>query len=391
MSVVIASAVRTPIASFQGALTAVSAPRLGSAVLQAALARAGVAPSEVDAVLMGQVLTAGAKQGPARQAAIGAGLPDSVPAVTYNKMCGSGLESVIQAMRMLAVADADVVLAGGMESMTNAPYLLPGARGGMRLGDAAALDSILSDGLVDAFDGRHMGIAAEWAAETFNLSRADQDAYATRSYERAQAATASGVAAREIVPIEVPGRKGAVTRVEVDEGPARVDYAKLLTLRPAFTHEGTITAGNASSINDGAAALLLTTEERARANGWPVRARILGTAGHAQAPAHFTGAPIGAMEKLFARTKLHAQDVEVFEINEAFAVVPLAAMQAFALDPERVNLLGGAIALGHPIGASGARILVTLINALEERDAQLGVASICIGGGEGLALALERV
>jgi acetyl-CoA C-acetyltransferase len=391
MPIVIASAVRTPIASFQGALAPLSAPRLGSAVLHAALVRAGVAPGEVDAVLMGQVLTAGAKQGPARQAALGAGLPDSVPAVTLNKMCGSGLESVIQAMRMLALGDARVVLAGGMESMTNAPYLLPGARQGMRLGDSPTLDSILADGLLDAFDGRHMGIAAEWAAETFALSRAAQDAYAIRSYRRAQAATANGVAAREIVPVEVPGRKGVVTLVEHDEGPARVDFEKLPTLRPAFTPSGTITAANASSINDGAAALLLTTEATARAAGWPVRARILGAAGHAQAPQHFTGAPIGAMERLFARAGLNARDVEVFEINEAFAVVPLAAMQAFELDPERVNILGGAIALGHPIGASGARILVTLLNALEERDAQLGMASICIGGGEGLALALERV
>lgn len=391
MPVVIASAVRTPITSFQGALSPLHAPRLGSVVLRAAYTRAGVAATQVDAVLMGQVLTAGAKQGPARQATIGAGLPDSVPAVTYNKMCGSGLESVIQAARMLTLGDARVVLAGGMESMSNAPYLLPSARQGMRLGDALTLDSILSDGLVDAFDGRHMGLAAEWAAETFALTRAVQDAYASRSYMRAQAATASGVAAREIVPVEVSSRKGMVTWVEVDEGPARFAEEKLLNLPPAFTPTGTITAGNASSLNDGAAALLLTSEEVARANGWPVRARILGAAGHAQAPQHFTGAPIGAMTKLFARTKLSASDIEVFEINEAFAVVPLAAMQAFELDPERVNILGGAIALGHPIGASGARILVTLLNALEERGAQFGVASICIGGGEGLALALERV
>jgi acetyl-CoA C-acetyltransferase len=390
MAVVIASAVRTAITNFQGGFAPLSAPQLGAAVVRAALERAGVDAGEVDLVMMGLVLAAGAGQAPARQAARYAGLPDRVPAVTVNKMCGSGLETVIQGARAIALGDAQVVVAGGMESMTNAPYLLMAARGGLRLGDGALLDSILRDGLVDAYDGHHMGTCAESCAITYGLSREAQDAYAARSYRRAQRAIDAGIAAREIVPVEVPGRRGTVATIDTDEGPARVDFDKLPTLRPVFDQGGTVTAGNASSLNDGAAALVVTDAAAAAANGWPVLARIRGYAAHAQAPAEFTTAPIGAMRALFARTGWRPDEVDAYEINEAFAVVPMAAMSAFDLDPEAVNVFGGAVSIGHPIGASGARILVTLLNALEERGGRRGMASICIGGGEALALAIER-
>ncbi len=390
MAVVIASAVRTAITNFQGGFAPLSAPQLGAAVVRAALERAGVDAGEVDLVMMGLVLAAGAGQAPARQAARYAGLPDRVPAVTVNKMCGSGLETVIQGARAIALGDAQVVIAGGMESMTNAPYLLMAARGGLRLGDGALLDSILRDGLVDVYDGHHMGTCADSCAITYGLSREAQDAYAARSYRRAQHAIDAGIAAREIVPVEVPGRKGAVATIDTDEGPARVDFDKLPTLRPVFGQGGTVTAGNASSLNDGAAALVVTDAAAAAANGWPALARIRGYAAHAQAPAEFTTAPIGAMRALYARTGWRPDEVDAYEINEAFAVVPMAAMIAFDLDPETVNVFGGAVSVGHPIGASGARILVTLLNALEERGGRRGMASICIGGGEALALAVER-
>jgi acetyl-CoA C-acetyltransferase len=389
MPVVIASAVRTAIAAHHGGFSTLSAPQLGAAAVRGAVERAGVEPGEVDLVLMGQVLSAGVGQAPARQAARLGGLPDQVPAVTVNKMCGSGLETVIQGARAILVGDARVVVAGGMESMTNAPYLLPGARGGMRLGHGEVVDSILRDGLLDAYDEQHMGSCAEWCARTYAFTRADQDAYAIRSYRRAQAASASGATAREIVPVEVPGRRGGVTVVDEDEGPGKADFDKLATLRPAFQPDGTITAGNASSLNDGAAVLVLVDEATAAERGWPVRARILGSAGHAQLPAEYTTAPIGAMRTLFAKLGWESDDVDLYEINEAFAVVPMVAMDAFGLDPERVNVFGGAVSLGHPIGVSGARILVTLLNALEERGGRRGMASICIGGGEALALALE--
>lgn len=391
MSVVIVGAARTPIGDFLGALAPLSAPELGAVAISAALERAGVPAERVDLVLMGNVLSAGVGQGPARQAALAAGLPESVPAVTLNKVCGSSLESVIGALRALRLGDAQLAVAGGMESMSNAPFLLPQARSGMRLGDAAAVDSILRDGLTNVYDSRAMGALSESVAERFALSREAQDDYTIASYQRALQATASGAAAREIVPVTVAGRKGASHRVEHDEGPKRFDAEKLRSLRPAFVEGGTITAANASSINDGAAALLLADEGHARALGLPIRARIVGYAGHAGAPADFAAAPIGAMGKLFAQLGVAPSEVERYEINEAFAVVPLAAMQAFDLPHERVNVLGGAVAMGHPIGASGARILVTLLNALEESGGTLGMASICIGGGEALALAVERL
>ncbi len=390
MAVVIASAVRTPIGAFQGALAPVAAPALGSTVIRAAVERAGLVGDDVDLVFMGQVLAAGSGQAPARQAARGAGLPDRTPAVTLNKMCGSGLEAAIQAIRAITVGDARVVVAGGQESMSQAPYLLPGVRAGLRLGDAAVVDSILRDGLVDAYDGRHMGSCAETCARDHDLSREAQDAYAARSYRRAQAATADGRAAREIVPVTVAGRKGDVV-VDTDEGPAKVDFDKIPTLRPAFEPGGTVTAANASTLNDGAAALVLMDEAEAERRGTPVQARVVAYTVHAQAPADFTTAPIGALRTLFDKTGWAPADVDVFEINEAFAVVPMAAARTFGLDEDKVNVLGGAVALGHPIGASGARIVVTLLNALASSGGRRGIAAICIGGGEALALAVERV
>jgi len=391
MPVVILSSARTPIGAFQGALAPLKASQLGAVAIAGALERAGVAPDAVDLVQFGNVLSAGMGQAPARQAARFAGLGDAVPAVTLNKMCGSGLEALIQGARAILVGDASVAVVGGMESMTNAPYVIPGARGGLRLGHAQTLDSILVDGLLDAYDGSHMGNCAERCAREYAFSREDQDAYAVRSYQRAQAATVDGSFAEEIVSVDVPGRRGAVTTVSEDEGPSAVDFDKLTKLRPAFEPDGTVTAANASTINDGAAALVLADEAAARSDGRTIAARLVGWSVHAQAPGDFTTAPIGAMRALFERTGWRPGDVDAFEINEAFAVVPMAAMTAFELPAERVNVFGGAVALGHPIGASGARIVVTLLNVLRRRGGSRGVASICIGGGEALALAVELV
>jgi acetyl-CoA C-acetyltransferase len=389
MPVVIASAVRTPIGAFQGALAPLKASQLGAAVVREAVTRAGLAPADVDLVLMGNVLSAGMGQAPARQAAIYAGLGHGVPAVTLNKMCGSGLEAVIQAARAIAVGDAHAVVAGGMESMSNAPYLLPGARGGLRMGNAALLDSMIVDGLWDVYSDTHMGTCAETCAREYAFTREEQDAYAVRSYRRAQEASRDGSAAAEIVAVDVPARRGPPRSVDTDEGPEMVDFDKLPTLRPAFEKDGTVTAANASTINDGAAALVIADATTAASRGWPVLATITGHAGHAHEPERFTTAPVGAMRKLFERTGWAPGDVDAFEINEAFAVVAMAAIREFGLDEERVNALGGSVALGHPIGASGARILVTLLNVLRLRSGRRGVAGICIGGGEALALAVE--
>ncbi|HZJ09797.1 MAG TPA: thiolase family protein [Trueperaceae bacterium] len=389
MTVVISAAARTAIGAFQGALASLKAAELGAAAIQGALQRAGVDAAAVDAVFMGNVLQAGQGQAPARQAAIYAGLGNHVPSVTLNKMCGSGLEAVIQAARAVTVGDAEVAVAGGMESMTNAPYLLPGARGGLRLGNATVIDSLIHDGLWDVYNDKHMGSCAESCAAKYSFSREAQDEFAERSYRRAQAASADGSAAKEIVPVEVKGRKGDVTTVERDEGPEAVDFEKMVKLRPAFEKDGSITAANASTINDGAAALIVTSEETAVRLGLPVLARIAGYAAHGEAPEWFTTAPVGAMKSLYAKLGWSPDDVDVYEINEAFSVVPMAAMEEFSLAPEKVNVFGGAVALGHPIGASGARILVTLLNALASRGQQRGMASICIGGGEALAMALE--
>jgi acetyl-CoA C-acetyltransferase len=341
-------------------------------------------------VYMGNVLPAGMGQAPARQAAIFAGLDQKTPTVTLNKMCGSGLEAIILAARAVALGDAEVVVAGGMESMTNAPYLLPGARGGLRMGNKEIIDSMVHDGLWDVYNDKHMGSCAELCAKHYSFSREAQDAFAVRSYQRAQQALEDGTFAREITPVEVKGRRGEVTVVEKDEGPYQVNFDKLPSLRPAFEKDGTVTAANASTINDGAAALVITTEAVAKARGMPVVAAISGYEAHAREPELFTMAPVGAMEKLYKRLNWQPDSVDLYEINEAFAVVPMAAMEEFSLAPERVNVHGGAVAIGHPIGASGARIVVTLLNALATQGKSRGMASICIGGGEALALGLER-
>jgi len=390
--VFIAAAARTPIGSFLGGLAGLSAPRLGAAAISGALERARVTPAQVELVCMGNVLSAGVGQAPARQAALNAGLPDVVPAVTISKVCGSGLEAVIAATRAIRLGDVQIAVAGGMESMSQAPYLLPRARTGYRLGHAEVLDSVLKDGLLDAYGGLHMGQAAERCAAELSLDRERQDAFARTSYEKARASQSDGKFAQEIVAVEVPDErgKGAARTLTDDEEPTRSDLAKLTQLRPAFQTPGTITAGNASKINDGAAALVLASGEACRKHGLVPLARIVTYAHHAQAPVEFPTAPVHAIGKALARAQLSAADVDLYEINEAFAVVALACIDRAGIDPARVNVRGGAIALGHPIGASGARILTTLLYALQEREARRGLATLCIGGGEANALIVER-
>jgi len=390
-AIVIVGAKRTPMGGFQGDLSGLTASELGAAAIRAALEEAGVAADAVDQGVMGCVLPAGQGQAPARQAVLKAGLPDSVSATTVNKMCGSGMKAVMDAHDALLVGSAGVIVAGGMESMTNAPYLLPKARGGYRMGHGRVMDHMFLDGLEDAYEpGRAMGTFAEDTARHYQFTREAQDAYAVRSLQRAQAAITGGAFAAEVVPVTVEGRGGAVT-VSIDEQPGKAKLDKIPTLKPAFAKDGTVTAANSSSISDGAAALVLMRESEAKARGHTPLARILGHSVHAQAPAWFTTAPIGAMEKLFAKTGLAVGDVDLFEINEAFAVVAMAAIRDLGLDADRVNVNGGACALGHPIGASGARILVTLLSALKARGGTVGVASLCIGGGEATAVAIERL
>jgi acetyl-CoA C-acetyltransferase len=387
--VVIVGGARTPIGSFLGALSTVPATELGSIAIRAALERAGVKPDEVDTVLMGCVLPAGLGQAPARQAAIGAGLPDKVPCVTVNKVCGSGLETVVQAARAIALGDADIAVAGGMESMSNAPHLLPKLRGGVKMGNLQAIDSMVHDGLWDVYNQQHMGNCAELCAREKGISRQAQDEFAAESYRRAVAAQKEGLFADEIVPVTVKGRKGD-TVVDTDEEPGRGAPDKLASLRTAFDREGTVTAGNASSLNDGGAALVLMSAEEAARRGAKVLARIRGYGHHAQAPEWFTTAPAAAIEAACTRAGWKPAELDLWEINEAFAVVSVANNQLLGLDPKKVNVHGGAVALGHPIGASGARILVTLLHAMQRHDARRGGASLCIGGGEGIALLVER-
>jgi acetyl-CoA C-acetyltransferase len=387
--VVIVSGARTPIGSFQGALAGLPAPRLGAIAIKAALERAGVPGDAVGEVYMGCVLAAGLGQAPARQASIGAGIPASVGAVTVNKVCGSGLKAVVLGRNAIAVGEHDLVVAGGMESMSNAPYLLPKAREGLRLGHAQVIDSMIQDGLWDAYKNVHMGDCGELCAREKGVSRQDQDAFAAESYRRALKAQAEGKFRGEIVPVEVPQRKGPPAVVADDEEPRRGDVEKLGSLRPAFQKDGTITAGNASSINDGGAALVLAGADVAAARGLKPLARIVGAAGHAQAPEWFTTAPAGAITTLLQRIGWTKDDVDLWEINEAFAVVSVINNRMLGLEPARVNVWGGAVALGHPIGASGARVLITLLSALRDAGKRRGVASLCIGGGEGIALAVE--
>ena len=386
---VILGAARTPLGSFQGALAELPAWRLGGAALAAAVARSGVPVSEVTDVVMGNVLSAGQGQAPARRAALAAGLSSAVNTTTVNKVCGSGLQAVIQSAQALASGMGPLFLAGGMESMTQAPYLLPKARAGYRLGHGQILDSVITDGLWDPQGDQHMGSCAEACAIKYGLSRADQDAYAAESFRRAQRAQQTGAFDEEIVPVEVPAGKGAAVKVATDEGPARVNFDRMPTLKPAFAKEGTITAANASSINDGAAAVALADERTAVERGWRPLARIVGFGAHAQEPQWFTTAPVGATRKALAAAGWRKEEVDLWEVNEAFAVVPLAFMREWEIDPARVNVDGGAIALGHPIGASGARILVTLLGALRRRGLRRGVATVCIGGGEALAVCVE--
>ncbi|MEM9870849.1 MAG: acetyl-CoA C-acyltransferase [Pseudomonadota bacterium] len=388
-NVVIAGASRTPMGGFQGALRDVSASDLGGVAIAAAMAQAGT--DTVEEVLMGCVLPAGQGQAPARQAGFAAGLGEEVPATTLNKMCGSGMKAAMMAFDQIALGHAHTMIAGGMESMTNAPYMLPKMRGGARLGHGQVIDHMFLDGLEDAYDkGRLMGTFAEDCAEAFQFTREVQDGYALASLSRAQEAIANGAFAGEVSPVTLKTRKGGMTVTE-DEQPGTARPEKIPHLKPAFRDGGTVTAANASSISDGAAALVLASEEAAVSRGLTVRARILGHASHAQAPGLFTTAPVPAAQKLLQRIGWHKDDVDLWEVNEAFAVVPLAFMQEMGLDHAVVNVNGGACALGHPIGASGARIMVTLLNALETRNLKRGVAAICIGGGEGTAIAIERV
>jgi len=387
--VIIVSAVRTPIGSFQGAFSGVAATKLGSLVVAEALKRANLKEADVDQVIMGNVLSAGLGQAPARQAALGAGLPQSVECLTVNKVCGSSLKAVMLAAQAILLGEAEVVVAGGMESMTNAPYLLPKARGGYRMGEGALVDSMIKDGLWDVYNDFHMGAAAELCAKKFAISRLEQDEFAARSYQRAQAAQHNGDFAKEIVPV-VANIRGHQEHVAEDEEVKKFDLKKMKSLRPAFRDDGTVTAGNASSISDGAAALVVMCQRKASELGVRPLARIKGWSSTSREPEWFTLAPAQAITKLLKQCGDKLADIDLFEINEAFAVASIAVNRELDLNPEKVNVRGGAIALGHPLGASGARILTTLIHALCDLGKRRGIATLCIGGGEAVAMMVER-
>ena len=386
--VFIVGAARTPIGAFLGTLADVPAPRLGEVAIRAALQRASVPADAVDEVFFGCVLAAGVGQAPARQAALYAELPAKVPCTTVNKVCGSGLQSILLGARTLLSGDGDVIVAGGMESMSRVPYYM--GRTGLRMGHATLLDGMIHDGLWDPYKNFHMGNAAELCAREMKFSREAQDAFSRESYRRALAAQQAGHFAGEIAPVSI-AQKGGTLQVSIDEEPARGKPDKMPNLKPAFEKDGTITAANASKIDDGAAAVVLATREAVKARGLEPLARIVGWGGHAQAPEWFTTAPVGAIEAAMKRTGLRRQEIDLWEINEAFAVVAMAAIEKLGLDPARVNPNGGAVALGHPIGATGARLVVTLLSTLAQQSASRGVASLCIGGGEALALVVERV
>ena len=387
--VVIVSAARTPMGAFQGELKGFAAPELGAAAIRAAVERARLAPEAVEEALMGCVLPAGQGQAPARQAALGAGLPLGTGCTTVNKMCGSGMKAAMLAHDALLSGSAEIIVAGGMESMTNAPYLLPKARAGLRMGHGQVIDHMFCDGLEDAYDkGRLMGTFAEDCAQSFKFSREAQDEFAIQSLQRAQKANREGWFAWELTPIAIKSGKEQKF-VEMDEQPFKANLEKIPTLKPAFRKDGTVTAANSSSISDGAAALVLMRRSTAEKHGLTPLATVVAHSTHAQEPAKFTTAPVGAIKKLFEKTKWTAKNVDLYEINEAFAVVTMAAMKEHGLPREKVNVHGGACALGHPIGASGARILVTLIGALRKYGGKRGMASLCIGGGEATAMAIE--
>jgi acetyl-CoA C-acetyltransferase len=393
-NVYIVSAKRTAVGRFQGALKSITAPRLGAAVLKALSddlkqQSSTFQPDWIDEVIMGQVLTAGVGQAPARQATLYAGLPQSVPALTIGKVCGSGLKSVMLGYQALRSGEASLILAGGQENMSSAPYLLKEARDGFRLGHKEIIDSMMFDGLFDPYYQSAMGLCAESCVKEFQFTRQQQDEFAKSSYEKARAAMAAGKFKNEIVPLEVALGK-TTTVVDTDEEPGFSDLSKMASLKPAFDKEGTITAANASKINDGAAAVVLATESMVKKCGWKPLARVISMGQHAQDPKWFTTAPVEAMRKAISKAKLQPKDVDLYEINEAFSVVTLAAMSALELPAHKVNVNGGAVAIGHPIGASGARVLVTLLHALADQNLKTGVASLCIGGGEAVALLVER-
>ncbi len=389
--IVIVGAARTPMGAFQGDFSSLSASDLGAAAIRAAVERANIEPNQVQEVLFGNCLMAGQGQAPARQAAIKAGIPVSAGAVTLSKMCGSAMKAAMFAYDSIVAGTNEVVVAGGMESMTNAPYLIPKARSGYRIGHGMMYDHMMLDGLEDAYDkGRAMGTFAEECVAKYQFTREEQDAYAIESVKRAQAATNDGSFKWEIAPVTVSGKSGDVV-IDKDEGPLKAKLEKIPSLKPAFKKDGTITAASSSSINDGAAALVLMRESTAKKLGAKPIARILGHATHSQEPNWFTTAPVGAIEKLYKKAGLTTKDVDLFEINEAFAAVPMAAMKEHNIPHEKINVHGGACALGHPIGASGARIIVTLIGALKKTGGKVGVAALCIGGGEGTAMAIELV
>ncbi len=387
---VILSAVRTPIGAFLGGLSSLKATELGVIAAREAIKRSGLQEDEIQQVIFGNVLTAGEGQAPARQVAIGSGLRKDTGCLTINKVCGSGLMSVVLASQAIALGDADVILAGGMESMSNAPYLLERARTGYRMGNSELVDSMIKDGLLDVYNQMHMGECAEMCAKKYNFSRGEQDEFSIKSYEKALRAQKEGLFSDEIVPVDVQQKKETI-RIDKDEEPGRADLKKIGTLKPAFVKEGTITAGNASKINDGASAVIVASEDYAKKKCLKPLARIVSYATHGEEPAWFTIAPVGAIKKAVERAGLGLKDIDLFEINEAFAVVAMAAIRELNLDPNRVNVNGGAVAIGHPIGASGARILTTLIHAMKRRNARYGLASLCIGGGEAIAMVVEGV
>ncbi|MFA3631848.1 acetyl-CoA acetyltransferase (acetoacetyl-CoA thiolase) [Acinetobacter baumannii] len=386
--IVIVNGARTAMGGFQGSLSGLTAPELGAVTIKEAIARAGLQPTDVEEVIMGCVLPAGLKQGPARQAMRKAGLPDSTGAVTINKLCGSGMKAVMQAADMIKAGSAEIVVAGGMESMTNAPYVLPKARAGYRMGHGEIKDHMFFDGLEDAETGRLMGSFAQDMANTRGYTRGQMDDFAIRSLKRAQTAITEGYFKDEIVPVTVSTRKGDVI-VDQDEQPLNAKIDKIPSLKPAFAKDGTITAANASSISDGASALVLTSSEVAAQRGLQPLAKIIATASNSQHPSEFTIAPVGAIEKVLKKAGWNAQDVDLWEINEAFAMVTMCPIDDFKLDPEKVNIHGGACALGHPVGSTGSRIILTLIHALKRTGGKKGVAALCIGGGEATAVAIE--
>jgi acetyl-CoA C-acetyltransferase len=388
--VVIVSAVRTPIGSFQGALAGFTAPQLGALVIKEAVNRAGIKPEDVSEVIMGNVLPAGEGQAPARQAAIYAGLPKSTPCMTINKVCGSGLKAVMLATQAIIAGDAEVVVAGGMESMSNVPYYLPKARTGYRMGNGTIIDGMVHDGLWDCYNNYHMGSAGELCAKEMNIPRKEQDDFSVESYTRALNAIEKGLFNKEIVAVEIKDKKGSKIVAE-DEEPKKTNFEKGLALRPAFDKEGSITAFNASKINDGASALVIMSREKADSLGIKPLAKIIAQTSFAQEPEWFTTAPAYAIENVIKKANMKLEDIDIFEINEAFAVQALAVIKVAKLDASKVNLNGGAVALGHPIGASGARILTTLLSVLEQQNKKIGLATLCIGGGEASALIIERL